>query len=143
MVEADQRFRPNTPDVAAKVIDGEAILINLGSGLYYTLDQVGGTVWSEIEKGRSAFEIASTLTAHYEVPLKQALTDSERIIGELVTEQLVVEALAEQVDSDGASMTDTGEKQPYVAPRLTRFDDMAEVFALDPPLPKLPEVGEE
>ena len=31
--------------------------------------------------------------------------------------------------------------QPYEAPQLMKFDDMADVFALDPPLPDLPEVA--
>jgi len=41
------------------------------------------------------------------------------------------------------SATDAGpavpdvQPQPYEAPKLTRFDDMADMFALDPPLPEL------
>ena len=36
-----ERFRVNTEEVAAKVIDGEAIIINLTTGVYYSMDGVG------------------------------------------------------------------------------------------------------
>ena len=35
----------NAPDVVHEVIDGEAIMINMTTGSYYSLDGVGAAVW--------------------------------------------------------------------------------------------------
>ena len=45
MLSLQSCLRPNEEEVAAKVMDGEAILINLSSGIYYSMDKVGGVLW--------------------------------------------------------------------------------------------------
>ena len=40
------RLKPNEEEVAAKVLDGEAILINLSNGAYYSTDKRGAFIWS-------------------------------------------------------------------------------------------------
>ena len=36
-----QYLKPNSDGVASKIVDGEAILINLSNGMYYSMDAVG------------------------------------------------------------------------------------------------------
>ena len=67
MVTLDDRLRRNEDEIAAKVMDGEAIIINLVSGVYYSMDKVGGAIWAMIEDGRSLGEMVTTLTEQYEV----------------------------------------------------------------------------
>src|SRR4029450_13507670 len=43
------RYRVNSPQVINETIDGEAIMINLATGSYYSLDRVGGDVWTLLE----------------------------------------------------------------------------------------------
>ena len=52
---------PNTEDVAAKMVDGEAILINVTNGMYYSTDQVGGFVWSMIEDQQGLEDIVAAV----------------------------------------------------------------------------------
>ena len=44
MLMLKHRMQPNKEEVAAKVMDGEAILINLSNGIYYSMDKVGAVV---------------------------------------------------------------------------------------------------
>lgn len=70
MVTSQNRLSPNEKEVAAKVIDGEAILINLSNGIYYSLDGVGAFVWERIEKGYSMEEIIAAVSTCYNVSFR-------------------------------------------------------------------------
>ncbi len=52
MLTLNDRLRPREEEVASKVIDGEAIIINLANGVYYSMDKVGALVW-ECTPGRT------------------------------------------------------------------------------------------
>ena len=67
MIGSNERLVVRRGEVAAKVIDGEAILINLSTGLYYSMGKVGGRVWSLIEQNRNSRDIASAISAEYEI----------------------------------------------------------------------------
>jgi hypothetical protein len=126
----------NEADVAAKVVGGEAILINLTSGLYYSTDKVGGQVWSMVAQGASIGRIAEAVAACYEVSLERARADVQGLVQELLAEGLVSVSM-EPSAIEAAPAVPDAQPQPYEAPKLTRFDDMADMFALDPPLPEL------
>ena len=63
MFTLQNRLRPNEAEVAAKVLDGEAIIINLSNGIYYSMDKVGGLIWEMIERGRSLQEIVESIAS--------------------------------------------------------------------------------
>ena len=46
MLSPTHYISANEQQVAAKVMDGEAIIINLGTGIYYSLGTTGGFIWS-------------------------------------------------------------------------------------------------
>jgi len=58
-------FRINQPFVASELIDGEAVIMNLNTGNYYSARQVGGQLWAWIEQGMSQDELVSRLAAAY------------------------------------------------------------------------------
>ena len=61
MISAETRLRINEEEIAAQIIDAEAVLINLGTGMYYTMDGTGCEVWAMIESNRARDGL--TLTA--------------------------------------------------------------------------------
>ena len=137
MITAETRLRVNIDEVAGEVIDGEAVLINLSSGTYYTMDNVGAAVWSMIERGYSLAEMSDRLAPAYIVDREKILGDLRDLARDLLEQSLVV------VDRDASS--ESGEVEvsangsSYASPILNRYTDMAEVLALDPPLPMLKE----
>jgi hypothetical protein len=136
MLNLHHCFRPREEEVAAKVIDGEAIIINLANGVYYSMDKVGALVWDQLQTGRTLEDVIVTVTGHYEVSREQAESNVRELVQELVQENLVVasengkpiaaEAIAEQQD-----------KLPYELPKLNIYRDMGDLLALDPPVPGL------
>lgn len=132
-----RKLTPNTADVAAKVVDGEAILINLSNGMYYSMDSVGGLIWSMIEQGHDLDTVAATIERHYDVARDAAERDVQALARQLLDEGLVVPSDEEGApDTNGIPFPSAAEG--YTAPRLSKFDDMVDLFALDPPLPELP-----
>src|SRR6187397_1108133 len=48
---SDQLLRPNSPSVVSEIIDGEAVIMNLATGHYFSALGTGGELWALIEKG--------------------------------------------------------------------------------------------
>ena len=130
------RLCPNEGEVAAKVMDGEAVIINLASGTYYSMDKAGGLIWELIEGRHTLEEMVVAVVARYEVSSAQAQTDIERLLGELTDENLVIAADGE-APRVGNQPKEAQQRQPYEAPRLNAYRDMADLLALDPPMPGL------
>lgn len=125
----------NAGEVIAKIMDGEAILINLSNGLYYSMDDTGGAIWALIERQYSLEEMAAWLVAQYHIPHERASTDIMRLVGELLAERLVV------IEGGTASPTTDAplpSQAEYSTPQLIKYTDMGDMLALDPPMPSLP-----
>ena len=132
------RLRPNDQDAAAKVLEGEAIIINLSNGIYYSMDNVGAFIWEQITGGLSLGEIVATVTAKYEVSAPQAQADVERLAGELVEEGIVRPRRRRLISRWSRRSRRYG--LPYDPPRLEIYRDIGHLLALDPPMPGLGDV---
>ncbi|MGH7834257.1 MAG: PqqD family protein [Candidatus Binatia bacterium] len=136
MLSSQSRLRPNEEEVAAKVMDGEAILINLSNGIYYSMDKVGGVVWELIEKRHSLEEMTEAITRRYDVASERARADIERLANELFQEHLVLEA-DDAAAREELKLGSSHEKEAYQPPQLNIYRDMGALLALDPPMPGL------
>jgi len=133
-VPPNKPLSPNSQGIAAEVLDGEAIIINLLTGVYYSLDGVGGSIWALIEDGRSVEGIVEATAARYDAAPEQVARDVGRLVEELVREELIT------VSANGAQGAAEQEqpapqKLPYKTPELTTYRDMGDLLALDPHVP--------
>lgn len=129
-------LRPNTEEVTAGVLDGEAVMINLSNGFYYSMDNVGAFIWEQITGGNKLDAIVTSLTQRYEVSMDRAQADLELLVTQLLEEKLVV---ASEADSQAPtnSIHSTDLKLPYAPPKLEIYRDIGHLVALDPPMPGL------
>jgi hypothetical protein len=136
-----QLLKPNTGEFTTKVVDGEAILINLSNGMYYSMDLVGGFVWQLIEAGHGIDGIIEAVAGRYGVSEATVKQDIEQLAQQLLDEKIVLsangEAAAEPVEIEAAAAPEA-----YAVPQLEKFDDMVDLFALDPPLPELSKLSD-
>jgi hypothetical protein len=139
MLTPQNRLRRKDEEVIAKVMDGEAVIINLANGMYYSLDNVGGLVWALIEDGCRMDEIAGVLAARYEVAAAQAELDVLQLAAHLLREDLVEIDAGSERPPAGAPESQS-QKLPYEAPQLHAFSDMEDLLALDPPTPGLADI---
>lgn len=70
-------------------LDGQAAILNLKSGVYYGLDEVGATVWDLIASPRRVGEICDALMQSYEVDAAQCNRDLAVLLSELEDHGLI------------------------------------------------------
>src|SRR2546426_6878765 len=90
MLNRNQRFQVRGEEIAAKVIDGEAIIINLANGIYYSMDKVGALIWELLAARHSLAEVTVAVLARYDIPQEQAEADVHKLAAELMQENLLV-----------------------------------------------------
>jgi hypothetical protein len=139
MLPPQARFRLNDSEVTAEVFDGEAIILNLATGAYYSMDKVGGLIWTLIAGGHSVEEAAATLVTRYDVSPERARADVERVADELIREKLVLAADGQSSPQPAPERT-LPDRLPYQTPSLNVYRDMGAMLALDPPMPRLDEI---
>jgi hypothetical protein len=132
MMQTTSRFRVNEKLVTSKIIDGEAIIINLASGMYYSLDKTGALVWMLIGDGYSPEECADVLGGRFSVPVDRVREDVDRLVNDLVAQNLVLPA--GDIARTGEIVLDPAVGEGYETPVLNSYNDMGDVLALDPPL---------
>jgi hypothetical protein len=130
---SDPRFRVNSEEVTSKILDGEAIIINLSDGVYYSLVGPGTVVWAMASAGSGAEEIAGELIARYGETSDDVRADVESLLEKLVAERLLVPAA--EGDAAGPVPEELPSGGDYATPELEKYDDMSDMLALDPPLP--------
>jgi hypothetical protein len=130
------RVRPNDEEVASSVVDGEAIFINLSTGVYYSLRGAGAALWSLLAAGHSVDAAAQRIAAIASVSAAEVARDGVALIARLLEERLVLPA--EHGAAEPAEVElDAQWIVPYATPTLETYSDMADLLALDPPMPGL------
>ena len=142
----DARYRPNAPQVIAETIAGEAMIVNLATGHYFSLQGSGVDIWAEIEHQGSFSDIVAALERRYVAGEGEIEAAVGRLVGELVQENLVVGitesesgpnaaiaavALEGSLSGNGVRAS-AGERQQFVQPALAKFTDMQDIILLDP-----------
>ena len=79
-----------SPDVVFRNLDGEAVLLDLGSGTYFGLNEVGTRIWQMIEAGVDEPAIVASLSAEYAAEPATIAADVRRLLGELRSRRLIV-----------------------------------------------------
>lgn len=145
------QLRINAPHVVHETIDGETILIHLGTGAYYSLEGVGAHVWGLAVTVGDEGEIVADVQARYDADPQLIAEAVGSLLRQLFDEELL--ASVEAVGADGVNgVTVTGGAsgahaadptlQPdtpvsplpseFVAPVLSKYTDMQEFMLIDP-----------
>jgi len=89
MVELNHRVEPD-PDVVITELEGkEAVLLNLATKMYYTLNETGLRIWQMLSSGGTLEEISERIQNEFDVSHKKAKGSVLNLIGELIKEKLV------------------------------------------------------
>jgi hypothetical protein len=83
-----QRYAPS-PDVLCRVLDGEAVLLDLASGKYFGLNRVGTRIWELIAEGRAYAELRAVLLQEFEVQGEALDSDLAGLVAELSERGLI------------------------------------------------------
>jgi hypothetical protein len=124
------RYRSNAPRFVDETIDGEALIMDMLKGSYFSCVGVSAFAWNALIAGASVPELAASLSAAYAVPTDDATRDVQQYVDALVAEEMLVEA----VDASTPTLAppDPEATGAYASPEIERFTDLADLILLDP-----------
>lgn len=139
------RFRVNAPKVVAEPIDGEVIIINLETGHYYSLVDVGADVWASLASAGTLHDAVAAVTSRYAGDPTVIADGVARLVHELEREALIVPAGGGDTPSARhptpppmprlePDSPEAERRRPFVESRLEKYIDMEKLLALDPVL---------
>jgi Coenzyme PQQ synthesis protein D (PqqD) len=82
------RVRVND-DVLFQELQGEAVLLNLKSGVYFGLDPVGTRIWQLFAEHEVLSEVARAVVAEYDVAEDKCSEDLLKLVDDLEKQDLV------------------------------------------------------
>jgi hypothetical protein len=74
--------------MTSQVVD-ELMLLDLDSGTYHSLNDVGTTIWKSLTNGKCQSEIVDALVSEFDVPSEVASHDVDAFIAQLLAIGLV------------------------------------------------------
>jgi hypothetical protein len=83
------RLQP-APSVFSREFDGELVLLDLGRGEYFGLDEIGALLWAAVVDGRDVATVAEQVTREFAVDAATATADLEALVDVLVERGLLV-----------------------------------------------------
>lgn len=126
----DSIYEINQTDVAHEIIDGEAILINMTTGSYYSLDGSGAVVWEILQAGAASTEtVLRELALRFQGEMTAMNTATLRILAEMQADGLVKTAAQEAIRPTAVAAR---ELSPFEAPILHKYTDLEALLLLDP-----------
>jgi hypothetical protein len=116
------RFAINRPKVAFEVFDHEAVVLNLDSGNYYSVNRGGVEILRWIEAGASVEEILGSLE-----PGASVRGDVSEFV-DLLRREGILRDREEALRAEPPS----GDRIPYEPPKIEKFSDLQDLLLLDP-----------
>jgi hypothetical protein len=138
IIDPNQRYQINEIEVASEVIEGEAVMINLTTGTYYSMEGTGADVWELLGKHHNIVEIAHEINRRYQVSTDDASADLIQLVDELFNEDLIL--VSDSEPDDPLFEAAVVERDAYTSPELNTYRDMSDMLALDPPMPGLTQI---
>jgi len=135
MIES-KYLRVNTPNVVHETIDGEAILLDLKTGNYFSLDGPGAIIWDYIANTGDWRKAIDLIVQNQDNHKESIILSVEKFIAELVEEALLVPVK----DDSGFSKDDITAYEnnlitagvDFVEPLVNKYSDMQDLLLLDP-----------
>src|SRR5262245_8572818 len=126
-------YRVNEPQVVHQTVDEETVIVDLGTGSYYSLRGSAQVIWSALERGLDTPGVVHEVTGRFEGSPDEIGSLVESFVSKLEQDRLIVGldggATAASPPQDGAVSTD---RPTFEAPVIERFDDLQDLILLDP-----------
>ena len=127
----NRSYEINAPAVVSEIIDGEAVIMHLKSGNYFSTSDSGGVIWHGIEKHLGTEALVQLLVTKYGLAASDASQNLDSFLATL-TEHDLIRARA----GDAPQAADAGiaaqTRSPFQPPVLNVFSDMKDLLLLDP-----------
>ena len=89
MITLNDKIEPDPDVVVTELDDNEAVLLHLGTKMYYTLNETGIRIWQLLSEGHSIGEATDTIHHEYDILLEAAQESVFKLTQDLIAEKLV------------------------------------------------------
>jgi hypothetical protein len=90
MLKNNLKFYQRNPSVSCTELEDGAVLLNLDTKYYYTLNSTGLRIWQIMDESKDPLEIAQKLAVEYEVDEEKAMASVVKLMEELEQEGLII-----------------------------------------------------
>ncbi len=125
-----QAYRVRSHGIAFETIEGETIVLNLGTGTYFSMSGAALVAWSMLERGASAPQIAAELKSRYSADDRVVDGAVDSFLRELLHDQ-VIEVTAD-IGMNGLPDLPVGASEPFPGLSILRYTDIQELLLIDP-----------
>ena len=135
MKRQSSRVSVSGPHVVSEIIESEAIIIDLDSGSYYSLQDAGADIWAGVQDGIQIEEIVDRLKMKYEGDEAAIRSATTALLKQLEDEVLIkADGAAAGTGPPSAPVPDAepSDKISFSVPVLHKYTDMQELLLLDP-----------
>ena len=77
-------------NISLTQVDDEAVLLNLESGTYYSLNHVGALLMAHLQEQRSIEFASAAIVEHYQAPAATVAQDINVLVEQLLAQRLIV-----------------------------------------------------
>ena len=121
-------FEVNSPTVIGEAIDGEVMVINLVSGIYYNLTGTAAAAWPMLSAGIPLDAIAEAVSHAGGVDAALVTRDLAGFVAGLVAEDILRVNGSESAPAVPPAMT----AAIYTGFAINRYDDLRALLVIDP-----------
>jgi hypothetical protein len=90
MLKNNLKFYQKNPSLSCTELEDGAVLLNLDTKYYYTLNSTGLRIWQIMDESKDPLEIAQRLATEYEVDEEKAKASVVKLMEELEQEGLII-----------------------------------------------------
>ena len=76
-------------DVVFREVDGAGVILNIGTGIYFGLNETGTRVWNLIDQHSSLLKVFEVMAQEYDVPSETIQKDILQIVEQLCENRLL------------------------------------------------------
>ena len=77
------------PGQVSSTVEGEAVILNMETGVYYGLNPVGAWVWEELQSPKTVAALLDDLVAEFDVDEQRGETDLMALLEDLAGASLI------------------------------------------------------
>jgi hypothetical protein len=126
-------YRVNRPEVIDEQFEDEYVLVNLRTGIYYSLSLGGAVVWDVLSNPATADEIVQHVGALYAGEPADLAANVAQILSDMEREELVTGEANANGRAPRPATPLAAEPRPAFPPaQLEKYTDMQALLLLDP-----------
>ena len=117
-------------NIISDVFGEEVVLVNLQSGVYYSLKYSAAQIWIRLINQYSPTEVFADLIQIYQVDENDLISDINLFITQLLEDKII--KIASETEKKSIEFNSKGILVTYTSPVVEAFSDMQEILLLDP-----------